>query len=72
MVAEEEVLAEEEDGEGDTMKAVGEVEDMEVGKVAMMMETTEIIEDTTEMMEVKVGIQSLAISNVNKCKTIKY
>ena len=40
--------------------------------MAMMMETTEIIEDTTEMMEVKVGIQSLAISNVNKCKTKKY
>merc|ERR1719357_899264 len=35
------------------MEIVGEVGDMEEGKVAMMMETTGILEDTTEMMEDK-------------------
>merc|ERR1719357_252584 len=54
------------------MEIVGEVGDMEEGKVAMMMETTGILEDTTEMMEDKAlliteeGVEDIMIIDLKR------
>merc|ERR1719357_71497 len=54
------------------MEIVGEVGDMEEGKVAMMMETTGILEATTEMMEDKAlliieeGVEDIMIIDLKR------